>query len=279
MLDPKKIWKRIKHEEIDEILRRNRNSWPFFELVTAFKWRLEREPEASFNAFLAEIGLPESVHYAETEGHNIVLWHATYARHIDNILQYGFFHHEGVFFAPPTFGLPFGLAAAIAGEDKKHPTDLVVFACLFDLEECRQGEHYEPRRHEYRFMGRVSPEVVFAVLTRDKVECIGEPARTGNGVTPVQFARKGKGWGIPSRNPYHLHGGRFFSTPEEWLDGYLDYLFERHEGLTLLEIFNGAYMNISPKEALTPEQIVKTLCEKCGYLPMRGTHSCLKRDD
>ena len=279
MLDPKKIWKRIKQEEVDEIFLRNRGGWSRFELVTAFKWRLMRDAGASYNDFMAEIGLPESARYAETEGHNIVLWHATYARHIDNILEHGFFHHGGAFFAPPTFGLPFGLAAAIAHDDKKDPQDLVVFACLFDLEGIREGEHYEARRQEYRFFARVSPESVIAVLNREGVEVIGETVRSGGEVTPVDFVHRGKGWTIASRNPYHFGEGRFFSTPEEWLDCYLDYLFARHDGLTILEIVNGVYMNLSPMEALPFEQVIETICRRCRYTGIRGPHICLRLEE
>jgi len=279
MLESKQIWRRLKQEGIDEILRRNREVWSRFNLVTAYKSRLEREPEASFNVFLADSGIPESVRYAETEGHNIVLWHATHARHIDNIRQYGFFHHEGVFFAPPTFGLPFGLANAITADDEKNPDELVVFACLFDLEECQEGQHYEPRRHEYRFLGRVSPDVVIAVLRGEEVECVGETVRARDSVTPVKFVRRGREWGIPSRNPYHFHGGSFFSAPEEWLDCYLDFLFDRHEELTLFEILNGIYMNVSPLEVLPSEQVVEALCQKCRFASLRGKHASLKRSD
>lgn len=276
MIEAKDIWRRLEKEGIAEMLRRSKQTWSRFNLVEAYKIRLERVPDASFNAFLGEYAIPQSSRYAETMGHNLVLWHATLARHTDNILEYGFFHHEGVFFAPATFGLPFALADGIPAKDQKKPEALVVFACVFDTEVYRCGKHFFPAPHQYRFLGRVGPEVIFAVVTHESVQCVGDTTRADDGLKSVRFVRRGKQWGVPSRNPFHFHRDRFFSTPFEWLNHYIEFVFSRNRALTLFEIFSGIYTNLSPTLALPPDQVVEALCRECRFVQSKGKHALLR---
>ena len=263
MVDRNFIERRFQMEGINDLLRKNKDHWSKLNLVEAYRLRLRRSKHASFNDFLVENGIYPSALYAARRIDCLVLWHASQQRHIDNILKYGLFHHEGVFFAPPTFGLPFHLADGIPVKDKKKQDRLVVFACLFDTTQFQEGRDFFPRSHEYRFASRVSPDAIFAVITSDSVECVGETINDANQVSPMEFIRRGKDWVVPTQNPCHFGGGGFFTTPKEWLDLYLDFILRRNDTITLLELVNGIYMNISPMTALTVDDIIRQICINC----------------
>ena len=280
MIDSKKLTRAIEKERIAEILKESREHWSRFHLLRAYRERLRRDPEASFNSFLAEVGLPESVDYAETEGHNILLWHATFLRHVEKILEHGFFQHGGgVYFSPATHALPLQQSAAIAGSFKREPDEVAILACVLDEAQCVPGKDYIPSESEYRFPGRVGPSVVFAVVTNQAVKFVGHTRKPKDGVTPAKFVRKdGWAWGIPSRNPRHLHGGRFYETPQEWLDCFLEYLFRRHSALTIFELLNAVRMNVEPPEALPLDDILETLRRQCRFARKTEKGVMLERD-
>ena len=257
------IWRRIDEEGLADVLAGGRECWPTFHAVTAYKLRLAREPHASLNELLAECGLPLCARYADERGGSLLLWHATERRHVPNILKHGFFHHKGVFFAPPTFGLPFCLAAGISAEARRSWDDVVVFGCLFEPGRYEAEFDFRPGRSEYRFFRRVPPDVVALVFTHRAMEVIGLTVKDANETTPVQFERHGRQWHIPGRNPWYFPGGQRFSTPEEWLGCYLPFLFDRHPELTLFEILNGVYANLAPMAAMPPERLVPRLAACC----------------
>ena len=263
MIERKQLERLFDREGIRDLLRQNRHAWSRFNLVEAFKARLQRDGEACFNAFLAENAVPESTLYAAANGHRLVLWHATRRRHTENILKHGLFHHGGVFFAPPTYGLPFRLANGIPTRERGDPEAVVVLACVFDTREYREGSDFVPGTSEYRFTSRVSPEAVFAVITHEAVECVGGSATASDSLSPVRFVRRGKNWTVPTQNPQRFPGGHSFRTPDEWLNHYLHFVFGRNEALTLFEIVNGVYMSIEPVQALDVSRIIEHLSERC----------------
>ena len=263
MIERNYIERRFRNEGIYDLLRKNKDQWSKFNLVEAYRIRLQRFGHPAFNDFLVDNGIKPSALYAEVGNDCLVLWHATQQRHIDNIIKFGLFHHEGVFFAPPTFGLPFHLADGIPAKDKKMSDRLVVFACLFDTSQFQEGRDFIPGSNEYRFASRISPDVIFLVLTSDSVKCVGETINDADQVSPVEFVRRGKDWSVPTQNPCHFGRGSFYSTPDEWLDLYLDFIFRRNDKITLMELVNGIYMNISPMAAIPLEDIIRHICQKC----------------
>ena len=263
MIELKELERRLEKEGLYAILRRNRQTWSRFNLVEAYKLRVKRHRDASFNDFLCENAVPASAHYAETMGHNVVLWHATRRRHTENIVKRGLFHHRGVFFAHPTYGLPFRLAAGIPAVDRKDPEQLVVLACVFDLKEYESGTDFIPGSSEYRFLSRVSPQAIFAAITHESVECVGPTVRDRDHLSPAKFVRRGRKWAVASQNPQRFTDGRHFRTPPEWLNHYLDIVFSRNRELTLLEIFSGVYACVAPASALPVELVVEELSRRC----------------
>lgn len=257
------LWHRIEEEGLAGPLTGGREYWSTFHAVTAYKLRLARQPDASLNDLLAECGLPLSERYAEEREDSLLLWHATERRHVSNILKHGFFHHRGVFFAPPTFGLPFCLAAGISAEARRSKDDVVVFGCLFEPGRYEADFDFRPGTSEYRFFRRVPPDVAALVFTDRAMTVIGPTAKSARETAPVRFERRGKQWHAPGRNPWHFPGGQRFSTPGEWLDCYLPFLFDRCRELTLFEILNGVYANVSPMAALPPEYLVPRLAARC----------------
>lgn len=264
MIAQKQLERLFHKEGVRDLLKWNRHAWSQFNLVEAFKVRVQRDSDACFNAFLAENAVPASMLYAAATGHRLVLWHATRRRHTENILKHGLFHHGGVFFAPPIFGLPFRLANGIPARDRNDPEAVVVLACVFDTREYREGRDFVPGTSEYRFTSRVSPEAVFAVITHEAIECLGASATTSESLSPVRFVRRGKSWTIPTQNPQRFPGGRHFRTPDEWLSHYLDFVFDHNEALTLFEIVNGVYMNIEPIGAIDESVIIEQLSRTCS---------------
>jgi len=263
MAERKQLERLFDKEDIHDLLKRSRHVWSRFNLVEAFKARVQRDDGACFNAFLAENAVPESTVYAAAGERQLILWHATRRRHTENILEHGIFHHGGVFFAPPSYGLPFRLANGIPTRERGDPEALVVLACVFDTREYREGRDFIPGSSEYRFTSRVSADAVFAVITHEAVECVGAAAPSGDRLSPVRFVRRGKNWAISTQNPQRFPGGRRFRTPDEWLDHYLDFVFERNEALTLFEIVNGVYMNVEPIEAIGESAIIEQLSRRC----------------
>ena len=257
------IWRRIEEEGLADALANGRECWSRFHTITAYKLRLAREPAASLSDLLAECGLPQAARYADEREASLLLWHATERRHVRNILTFGFFHHRGVFFAPPTFGLPFCLAAGISAEAKRSQDDVVVFGCLFDPDLYEADLDFRPGTSEYRFYRRVPPAVAALVFTHRAMDVIGETVKDEATTTPGRFERRGREWHIPGRNPWYFPGGRRFSTPDEWLSCYLPFLFGRHRELTLFEVLNGVYANVSPMAALPPERVVPVLAARC----------------
>ena len=89
----------------------------------------------------------------------------------------------------------------------------------------------------------------------------------------IEIVRRQGGVVIAERNP-RMPFVLGTTVPES----YLDYLFDRHVRLSLLEVINGVYMNVSPLEALPIEQLVEVLCRKCSSVSLRGPHATLRRD-
>jgi hypothetical protein len=272
VVEEREVWRRMEKEGIEQELRQNKQVWSRFNLVEAYKIRLKRTPTASFNAFLGENGILGSKRYARARGQNLVLWHATLARHKENILDYGLFHHGGVFFAPPTYGLPFRLAN-ISAKDRNIPKRLMVLCCIFDTSEYESGRDFISSSSQYRFLKRVSPDVIFAVVTYEAFECVGETIKTDQHLTATDFVRREKFWTVPSRNPCHMWGEVFYNTPSKWLEHYLDFILAWNGELTLFEIFNGVYINVKPKEAIPVDEVVKVICRKCVFSRILGNQA------
>jgi hypothetical protein len=235
--------------------------WSAFNLVTAHKVRLERLPVASFNDILWECGHNVSERL-ELPG-QALMWHVSKIRHRDNILRHGFFHHKGVYFAPASHGLPFHLAAALSPEERDDYTQLVLFGCLVDTATCRPGTHFETDPAQWRFMARVSPDVIEWVIEDARIELVGTPLARRDRVPRVTFRRDRMRWRTPGRNPIRFPGRGDFTAPEELLDLHMQFLLERHGKLTLFELLNSAYSTIQPGEALPLETFITRVARNC----------------
>jgi hypothetical protein len=261
MLTEKEIAGRFRKEPLLACAAEELPHWSDFNLVTAHKVRLERHSGASFNDLLWECGHDVSGRL-ELPGHAL-MWHVSKIRHRDNILRHGFFHHKGVYFAPASHGLPFHLAAALSPEERDDYTQLVLFGCLVDTRTCRPGIHFETDPAQWRFMARVSPDVIEWVIEDGRIVLVGAPLARRDRVPRVTFRRDRMQWRTPGRNPICFPGRGEFAAPEELLDLYLPFLFERHGTLTLFELLNGAYSVIQPGEALPLEAFVSRVARSC----------------
>jgi hypothetical protein len=250
-------------DDIAQLLKRNRHHWSWFELVEAYRERVLRQPEADFNELLEEFGLPGSEQYAAAHGHRLVVWHATRRRHVDKILAHGLFHHAGVFFAPPSFGLPFKLAGGIPRREKSVPDQLAVLTCVFDTHEYPPGRAFERRASEIRFKLRITADAVYAVVTDEEVRCVGP--RVVSHDTPVRgvFVRQAREWCLEARNPCYFGPGLQFRTAPEWLDCMLTYLFRRHRELSLYEVLCLVGLNYEPRRALSDAEILAAAARRC----------------
>ena len=262
MIQEKLLERRLKNEKTLREACEELLAWPLFNLVTAHKIRLERQPSSSFNDVLAECGFSQPQRLA-APGFSLV-WHATSVEHQERIRDHGFFHHKGVFFAPETFGLPFSLAAGLPAEDRADPSRLVLFGRLVDAEAYVSGNDFEKRSHEWRFYARVPPEVIEFVI-EDRGLLVLNPLRRQKGRAPrVEFVRSGRRWRVPTRNPIPFQGRPRFSTPEELLPVYLRFVFERNEVLSLFEVLNGLYSVIRPAGAMPLDVAMAYLAENCA---------------
>jgi hypothetical protein len=195
------------------------------------------------------------------------------------MLKHGLFHHRGVFLAPPTFGLPVRLASGIPAEEKSKPQQLILLACLFDTSQYEEGKDFLAGPSEYRFTSRVSPDALFAVITHESVRCIGETLATPDRVAPAKFLLRDRKWIVATRNPCCFGADTFYRVPGEWLRHYMDVVLDRNRCVTLLELFNGVYMNVTPMAALPVGDIAEYICRHCEMTGPKRNLVLLKKED
>lgn len=241
-------------------LKGPKNKWEMFNVADAHAARVKRLPDACFNAFVSELGLPASQFYEDTEGHNLVLWHATTREKGDKILEYGFFHHGGVFMA-----LNFGASFCMAdGVPKDHPVERAILVSIIDTDEFIEGLHFEKGKHAVRFMMKLPPDIIEYYITEDSIEFVGEAECKLYKPFPRANFMKNEGiWTVPTQNPAYFPGGDKYYTAEEWLELFMRFYFSRNPEVTALELFNAVYCNVSPIEAFQYPDLIGYVADYC----------------
>jgi len=256
-----------------EYLPRERCGWDNTLACLAFGMRMDIERRApDLNAWAARHGVPPSAKYRDLGRDALVLWHGTSRERAGKIARHGLFHKRGLWTAIHP-GIPHSFCR---GRSERFATEGAVVCILLDRRELSEGRNFEVQGkgdNVIRFHHGLPADVVEYVLLREQIRFTGKHRARHPAPWPAPKFKKRSGAWVPiQKAPARYSHSASYSSAQQFAAICVDRLLEELVEVTALEIFSCVYAAATPWDALSHQEILDAIGEKCAPFRRRGKH-------
>lgn len=258
---------KLVHSGFKDLKYLPRTGWNATLAAYAYATRRDMTRFPDLNLWAAMHNCPASARYEELGDDAIVLWHGTSSTRAEKIAEFGLFHKRGLW----TTLNPQIAHGYTRGRSNAYGAGSATVVLLLDRRTIQEGEHYDHDSPEIlRFRCGMPPEVIEYILWDDRIEFLGEQrAKQPRPWGTARFKKIDGRWYPRSQPPVRFDDEHAYFDKEEWLHISIQRILSTLESALAIEVFSSLYATMHPWEALTHEEIFKTLDVLCGGVQQR----------
>jgi len=245
-------------------LPRRRSGWDW--TLAALGYAARRDIQGGkpdLSAWAARHGLPPSARARDLGEEVAILWHGTSRARADKIAEHGLFSKGGLWTtSDPTIAHSF-----TRGRSERFATEGAMVCLVMDRRDYAFEHDFvvEGPGNIFRFHRGLPPDVVEYVLFHEEARFFGpRRARRPAPWPSAKFKKREGDWAPAQKAPVRYSDTAAYSTVREFAELCVDRLLAELGELRAVEIFSTLYALIRPWDALTHEDVLALIEEKCA---------------
>ena len=218
-------------------------------------------------AWAARHGLPASAKYLALGEEVAILWHGTSRARAGKIAEHGLFSKGGLWTTSnPTIAHSF-----TRGRSERFATEGAMVCLVMDRREYEFERDFvvEGNGGIFRFHKGLPAHVVEYVLFHEAVQFFGERAPAAAPWPAAKFKKREGRWTPVQKTPARYDDEHGYSTPREFAELCVRRLLADLEVIGAIEIFAMLYSLITPRDAITHDDVFELIEDVCKPLRKR----------